>query len=183
MQGKLAIRLCLLRWVYSLGLTRMSAFSFCQHIWPWVDVLSVSSAAPFFFFLTNTPEHKITCPNPSPPDVTSLANNPPVSYRINRRNRFREDGISLLGRDTPAFILDEVRKRQAKDRGTSSLRSKLAADYGWRHANFIVKHGMRPPTSSNDRNRYVRTDREREVNGTVKNRILESSPSLEFTVD
>lgn len=89
-----------------------------------------------------------------PPDDAPSAV-PSVSYGINRRNDFREDGISLLGRETPAFIFEEVRKRQAKDRGTSSLRSKLAADYGWRHANFIVKHGMRPPTSSNDRNRYV----------------------------
>lgn len=57
------------------------------------------------------------------------------------------DGISLLGRETPAYILQEVRKRQLEDRGTCSLRDKLTAEYGSIHANFIVKNGMRLPTA------------------------------------
>lgn len=63
------------------------------------------------------------------------------------------DGISLFGRDTPAYILEEVGRRQAADRGTSSIWAKLAADYGPRHANFIVKHNTKFPISRNDRNR------------------------------
>lgn len=65
----------------------------------------------------------------------------------------RPDGISLFGRETPAYILEEVNRRQVADRGTSSLWAKLAADYGPRHANFIVKHDTKFPTSRNDRNR------------------------------
>lgn len=63
------------------------------------------------------------------------------------------DGISLFGRDTPAYILKEVNRRQMAERGTSSLWAKLAADYGPRHANFIVKHDTKFPISRNDRNR------------------------------
>lgn len=63
------------------------------------------------------------------------------------------DGISLFGRETPAYILKEVNRRQLADRGTSSLWAKLAADYGPRHANFIVKHGTKFPITRNDRNR------------------------------
>lgn len=63
------------------------------------------------------------------------------------------DGISLFGRETPAYILKEVNRRQLADRGTSSLWAKLAADYGPRHANFIVKHNTKFPNSRNDRNR------------------------------
>ncbi|CAN0389472.1 unnamed protein product, partial [Ectocarpus sp. 12 AP-2014] len=57
-------------------------------------------------------------------------------------------------RDTPAYILEEVGRRQAADRGTSSIWAKLAADYGPRHANFIVKHNTKFPISRNDRNSW-----------------------------
>lgn len=79
-----------------------------------------------------------------------------------------KDGISLLGRKTPAFILEEVKRRQAADRGTSSLWAKLAAEYGVRHANFIIKHGTKLPTSHNDRNR-------REQRHTHMLRVLQES--------
>lgn len=68
-------------------------------------------------------------------------------------NRTSSDGISILGRKTPAYILEEVRRRQAEDRGSTSLWAKLAAEYGARHANFIVEHGTKFPTSRDERNR------------------------------
>lgn len=86
------------------------------------------------------------------PLITLLGGSPlnllvaPVHIRLT-------DGISLFGRDTPAYILEEVGRRQAADRGTSSIWAKLAADYGPRHANFIVKHNTKFPISRNDRNR------------------------------
>lgn len=85
---------------------------------------------------------------------------PSVSYRTNRRNPFREDGISLLGRETPAFILEEVRKRQSKDRGTSSLKSKLAADYGWRQLSLLEHYCACSPPEVDAWRRACRTANE-----------------------
>lgn len=74
-------------------------------------------------------------------------------YQISIHRIAMSDGISLLGRETPGYILDEVRKRLKQNRDTSSLTAKLAAEYGYRHANYIVKHGIRLQTANNDRNR------------------------------